>query len=286
MQFGLSTYLFHAERLRREHLAAIARRGFDRIELFALRSHFDYRDPRAWSDLRTWLQDTGVRLHAIHAPISAALVSGVWQQPFSIAAADPGRRVQAVQECRAALEGAREIETGFLVLHLGMPDVGGPADADNDRPSAVHSLHQIHETASAAGVRLALEVIPNVLSTTEALLALLEDETDLADAGICLDFGHAFLMGDLIDAIESTAGHLVTTHVHDNHRRRDDHLVPLDGQIDWSVALMAVQKIGYDGTLVLELDPAGNADAVLARAAAARDRMIRLTGDAGLSEPG
>ena len=43
-------------------------------------------------------------------------------------------------------------------------------------------------------------------------------------------------MGDLVDAIEAVAGHLVTTHLHDNRRKSDDHLVPFEGAIDWAEA--------------------------------------------------
>ena len=43
-RFGISTHLFHEQPLERAHLADIAAAGFDLIELFATRSHIDYRD--------------------------------------------------------------------------------------------------------------------------------------------------------------------------------------------------------------------------------------------------
>ena len=61
------------------------------------------------------------------------------------------------------------------------------------------------------------------------LVRLIEEELDGVDVGICLDYGHAHLMGDLGEAIETVSGHLWTTHVHDNGGRRDDHLVPFAG---------------------------------------------------------
>ena len=65
--------------------------------------------------------------------------------------------------------------------------------------------------------------------------------------------GHAFLMGDLTDAIEIVSGELMTTHVHDNRGRSDDHLVPFDGMIDWPTALMSLEKVGYEGLIMFEL---------------------------------
>jgi sugar phosphate isomerase/epimerase len=122
---------------------------------------------------------------------------------------------------------------------------------------------------------VAVEVIPNALSTPAALVRLIEDETDGLDAGICLDYGHAHLMGDIGEAIEEVSGHLLTTHVHDNRRRTDDHLPPFSGSIDWDVAMMETQKIGYDGILMFEVADPGDAAETLRRCADARERLER-----------
>ena len=44
MRFGISTHLYHDQRLSRDHLAQIAAHGFEAVEVFATRSHFDYHD--------------------------------------------------------------------------------------------------------------------------------------------------------------------------------------------------------------------------------------------------
>ena len=73
--------------------------------------------------------------------------------------------------------------------------------------------------------------------------------------------------GDLLDAIETVSEHLIATHVHDNRGRTDDHLVPFDGTIDWPAALTAVQKVGYDGTLLFEIAAHGSPKDTLAQGA-------------------
>ena len=81
-------------------------------------------------------------------------------------------------------------------------------------------------------------------------------------------------MGDLGEAIETISGTLFTTHVHDNGGRRDDHLVPYAGGINWDVAMMETQKIGYDGVLMFEVgDTGGDPVDVLKRSAKARERL-------------
>ena len=39
--------------------------------------------------------------------------------------------------------------------------------------------------------------------------------------------------------------------------------MPFDGTIDWDAALMTMQKIGYDGTYLMELANTGSPAAVL-----------------------
>ncbi|MGE5359396.1 MAG: sugar phosphate isomerase/epimerase family protein [Bacteroidales bacterium] len=244
------------------HLADVRAHGFEAVELFAVRGHFNYQDAAAAEALATWLRSTGVRLHSVHCPIVESLVGGRWGAAYNNATTDGAARDAAVREAIAAIELAAVLPYDYLVVHLGLPSSQRPGPGDNDREQAKRSVEQIHAVAERRGVRLALEVIPNTLSTPESLVTMIEEELELPHVGICLDFGHAFLMGDLVDALETVAGHMITTHVHDNRGKTDDHLVPFEGRIDWPSALMAVQKIGYDGTLLLELqstEPAGHA---------------------------
>jgi sugar phosphate isomerase/epimerase len=273
--FGVSTHLFHGSRLTREHLVHIAAHGFDEVEVFATRSHFDYHDDAAIGQLAEWLSDTRLRLHSMHAPIFEGLAGGQWIGPLSNASTDERRRAAAQAETRAALAVARRLPYRFLVVHLGIPSGAPMLAGDNDPAAARRSLEETVALAAESGVRVAVEVIPNALSKPETLVRLIEDQLDGLDIGICLDYGHANLMGDLAEAIETVSGHLWTTHVHDNGGRNDDHLVPYSGTIDWDVAMTETQKIGYDGVLMLEVADSGNPVDVLKRSAAARERLER-----------
>jgi sugar phosphate isomerase/epimerase len=275
-RFGVSTHLYHRERLSRDHLVEIAAHGFETIELFAMAGHFDYHNPAAVADLQEWLADAGLTLHSIHAPIVESLDGTRWGPSFSNAATDEPVRLRALAEAEAALAIARRIPTGFLVLHLGRPTSEAPVGTDNSRAAVRRSLDALYPKTEPLGVRLALEVIPNNLSTAGSLVQLLEEDMEMPGAGICLDFGHANLLGDLIDTIEVISGHLVTTHVHDNRGRSDDHLVPFQGTIDWEAALTAVQKVGYEGTYMLELANRSTPRQTLEQAQQARTRFERI----------
>jgi sugar phosphate isomerase/epimerase len=285
-QFGVSTHLYHGQRLSRDHLLEIAAHGFDTIEVFATRTHFDYHNPSAVADLQQWMAEAGLTLHGIHAPIMNAYEGGRWIGPLSLASSDADARAQAVAETEHALHIARRIPVKVLVTHLGFPRTAaqagalreGSGQAQDGRAAARRSIEELQRVAAPLGVQIAVEVIPNELSRAGSLVHFVEDDVNLEECpvGICLDFGHAHMEGDLIDAIEIVSEHFVTTHIHDNRGRADDHLVPFEGTIDWPAALTAIQKVGYEGPLMFEVAAHGSARETLARAQRARQKMEKM----------
>jgi sugar phosphate isomerase/epimerase len=279
-RFGVSTHLYHGERLQQRHLLDIAAHGFETLEVFATRSHFDYHDDKAIEALRGWLHDSKLELRSVHAPITDSLANDKWgERIYSTATRDHAARQAAVREVEAALGIARQIPFTFLVVHLGVPASLNPGPDDNSRDAAIRSIEEIHGMAEPLGVQVALEVMGNDLSTPWALIDILERTFDGANLGICMDVGHAHLLGDTPEAIETTSEYLVTTHIHDNRRQQDDHLVPFEGSINWGATIMAFEKIGYDGVLMYEVRNTDGPALVLDRAARARQKLEGLMGD-------
>ena len=172
-RFGISTHLFHEHRLSREHLVHIAAHGFDAIELFATRAHFDYHDDRAAAELAEWLADTGLELHSVHAPIVGAIKGGKWVDPFSNASRDEAIRKTALHETEAAIALAKHIPYRHLVVHLGTPATERVAANDNQPELARRTVEELFEKAGRERVRVALEVsgacagAPHVSGTLE-----------------------------------------------------------------------------------------------------------------------
>lgn len=277
MEFGVSTHLSAARPLDAATLAAIKRHGFDAVEVFALAGHVDYETDAGAAALAGWLADAGVRLHSVHAPIAESLADGAWGRAYSTAAADSARRQEAIDQIRRTVAYTARAGGQYVIVHPGVPEAMAEGARDNDVGALIKTLDALDEEAADAGITLAVEVIPAPLGTADAVADLL-DGGDRRAAGVCLDFGHAHLLGGVVDAIETVGEHLVTTHVHDNRRTQDDHLFPFDGTIDWPSAVMAMQKIGYDGVWMFELKSvaADAIDAALARAAEVRARLEAL----------
>jgi sugar phosphate isomerase/epimerase len=277
MRFGLSTHLFHGERLSRAHLETIKAAGFDLVEIFATRTHIDYHDARHLDDVRRWLDELGLAASSVHGPICESFTGGVWGRAFSNASTQTARRDEAVAETVTAFDAARRLGAAFLVVHLGLPRFPEFPPGDNDAGAVRRSVEALARAADASGVQLALEVIPNALSTPDVLLDMLDDLE--IDAGICLDFGHAHLDAGAPEAAEALSGHVITTHVHDNKGQLDNHLVPFDGTVDWPATLMAMSKVGYSGPLMFEVADHGDAPGTLARTVRARTRLQAILDD-------
>jgi sugar phosphate isomerase/epimerase len=173
-----------------------------------------------------------------------------------------------------------------FVVHAGTPAPARPGDgAAASRDGARRSIEALAGLAAPLGVRIAVEVgdgrapacrpAAADFSRASSLVHFIEADVD-AEVGICLDFGQAHLEGDLVDTIEVVSEHVIAAHLHDNQGRADDHLMPLDGTIDWPAALTALQKIGYDDTLMFEIVRRGSARDTLGRALAARRKMEGL----------
>lgn len=151
--FGISTHLYLSDRLDRDHLVEIAAHGFEAVEVFAVRDHFDYHDRRAALALTEWLDDTRLTLPSMHAPHRG----GRHQ-----------RRLRAVKETTAALNLATLVPYQILVLHCGLPAPHGQP-ADNQVASMIRSLEQLSPVAAER--RPILERAVKARARFEALLA-------------------------------------------------------------------------------------------------------------------
>ena len=249
MKQGLSTHLFVEEKLSLERLKEVRAFGFDTLEIFALKPHFDYQDKKLAADLATWLRDQPGFLQSLHTPFCMDYQARASREWLSIADPERFRREKAVDEIRRSLEFSEKVSFLFAVVHMGAPE-----DRFSHRhlDAIYHSLETLLPFAAARGVKLALENIPNELSPVERIRQFLED-AQLPEVGICFDSGHSHLRADPHGEIRDGEGWIVATHLHDNHRKKDEHLLPFDGDIDWAKVLEAFEDIQYSGSLIMEL---------------------------------
>jgi sugar phosphate isomerase/epimerase len=237
MERVLSTYLFVNRKLTPGLLAEIGRAGFQAVELFCTRTHFDYRTPEAVRELADWFSAHGLAVHSLHAPTDRDLYpgreSGV---PISICDTERLRRLDAVDEVKRALDLAEHFPFRFLVQHVGTSrEPAEPRSWD----AAFSSLEHLVVFAKQRGVTIALENTPGELATPWNLRHFIE-QTRLQGLRLCFDTGHAHMEEGVERSFEAMRDLAVTTHVHDNHGEKDEHLFPYEGTIDWNATLKAL----------------------------------------------
>jgi sugar phosphate isomerase/epimerase len=84
------------------------------------------------------------------------------------------------------------------------------------------------------------------------LLSIL-DLGHLNHVGVCLDVGHAHMTVGVSGAISTLGGRIASTHIHDNHGVKDEHLWPGEGSIDWPATMNALGKLPTPPALTLEI---------------------------------
>jgi sugar phosphate isomerase/epimerase len=281
MQRLLSTYLFVSRKFTHEHLEQIAGAGFQGVEIFCTRSHFEYSmkpEVRAMADA---LEAHHLQLASMHAPtsrdLSAMRESGT---PLSICEVERVRRVEAMDELKRVIDVADDLPYSRLILHMG----GSRETADpRKRDAAFSTLEHLILHAHHAGVAICVENTTSEMGDPAYLRAFM-DETRLTGLRFNFDVGHAHLADfpehERLEKSFSPLRELVSSvHLHDNHGEKDEHLPPYDGTIDWPNAVKILQSARQTRLpIVLELKEKTGAEApsIAEQLAAARKSMDKF----------
>lgn len=276
----LSTYICRDQPLTASLLGAIHHAGIDGVEIFCGTAHFDYRSTDAIRELKELLEENRLELHGLHAPTernsTAGRDSGV---PISIADTERIRRIDAVDEVKRALDVAEIIPFRFFAQHLAT----GRQEADPRKfEAAFSSLEHLVIFAKQRGVTVAVQNTANELGSPAALKQFIK-ETHLNDLRICFDIGHAHIDDGVLDGFELLRDRIVTTHIHDNHGEKDEHLLPYAGTIDWDAALAAFSSMPEPLPLVLELKEQSPGVPSLDQIRVALDKLERHLNEKGVS---
>jgi sugar phosphate isomerase/epimerase len=262
MQFALSTYLFVNERLTGHILDKILATGISEIEIFAARQHLDYHDPNHVRDVAQWFQDHDLKLHSLHAPLFADHDWGrSGGSPISVTYLQRRLRINSMEEIKRAIEVAEQLPFKYLILHLGLPEEEYEIEKYD---AALTSLEHLKIYAKERGAQILLENVPNQLTTPERILQFIQ-YSRMDDLRICFDTGHAHMASGVEPAFRALKERILSTHVHDNNREKDDHLLPFEGGIDWVQTVRDFRALDGQFPVLFEVRNYGPAFATLGR---------------------
>ena len=279
----LSTYMFVSRRLTTELLGQISEAGFEAVEIFGTRSHFDYTTKQEIQAMASALSQHRLVVASLHAPTSRDLsATREGGTPLSITEVERVRRIEAMDELKRVIDVAEDLPYSRLILHMG----GSRETADpRKRDAAFSSLEHLVLHARHVGVTIAVENTTSEMGDPAYLRAFV-DETRLTGLRFNFDIGHAHLAdGPEAERIEKGFAPLrelaVSAHLHDNHGERDEHLPPYDGSIDWESTVKILKSAPEpDIALTLEMKEKTGHDAPstpeqLAAASESLDRFER-----------
>jgi len=239
MEFGISTQIHRQQPVTVGLLESIRKAGYERFELFCNRPHLDFHDSGLLRSLGRWFRENALPPPSIHLPFVEHIgpKQKMWISPLASERRD---RESALDEFKRVLELAEHVTPSYVVIHLGNP-------GDAFHPMAFdYAYAAIAQIRTFAGVRIMIENIPNEISTIERIQEF-KTAADVPDLGICYDTGHGHLQG-----VTKGFEHIHTTHIHDNHGQRDEHLWPFEGALDWPALIERLIVAKYRGPFIFE----------------------------------
>lgn len=199
----------------------------------------------------------GIRVNSLHAPYSKDL---------DITAPSETDRRRAVEEIIAAAAALPRIGGQTLVLHGGSENEKAVDSPVQRLDQSIKSLGEIYVFCRKIGIRMAIEdMLAHLLGGRTREVEWIVGKLP-PDVGICLDTGHSFLSGDLLGRLRAFAPRLITLHVHDNRGKKDDHLPPGEGNINWPELTNALEATGFRGQLILEITGSARLQEAITRA--------------------
>ena len=272
MRKAISTYLFRQAVLGVHLLDQVARAGFEGVEIYCDRQHFDYTNPGHVREIAEWFADSPVKLYSLHAPLSHDPEGTSHHSVVSIAFVEKQRRQDSMDEIKRAMEVAENVPFRYLVTHLGVP---GEEFDPRKFDAALTSLEHLHLFASQRGIEILLENIPNELSTPSRLLEFFQ-HTHLHNLRVCFDCGHAQLDGNVQEELTKLGSSVAAVHLHDNGGTTDEHRFPFEGILSWKEFIPKLARIAPGAAWLLEVRDAERSHLDLEKAAGVFARFEQI----------
>ena len=221
--------------------------GFTLLEICSFPDHLPYYNHEAVKRARDEIDKLGMEAFSFHAPFA---------DEIDITALDPGKRQHALEALLSACDAAAILGARHIVIHPGPEREGKPPVEElyQRMRNAAEVLSTVATHCRKLGLLLLMEnMLPHLLFGHTSDILYMLGAIKETNVGTCLDTGHANLSGELFNVVHKMSGHLRMIHANDNNGDRDAHLVPGEGNIDWTRIVQELANVNFRGTVILEL---------------------------------
>jgi sugar phosphate isomerase/epimerase len=264
MKFGAPVWPFQWDPPYEDTIRRIAKLGFKAVELIAWqRDVFEsYYTPQRVKALRLLIDDLGLEL------------SEFVSTPPGMASPDPAARKKSVEHFKQLVDlgvelGAKLVNTvapnpfelpfpRIMLKHVYQEwtlEFDPKLDWKQNWADYVGVVRQFCDICQDAGVKYALEPHPYRWMRNAASMMRLIDHVGSPALGMNFDPSHLFPMGEMSQAVVyEVSDRIFHTHFSDNDGTSNAHWRPGKGKIDWKGVLQALQAVGYNGVISIELE--------------------------------
>ena len=152
-----------------------------------------------------------------------------------------------------AIDVASTLGTDIVSFWSGAPDESSPESKSIAR--LVGWCWELADFAAKMRVRIAFEPEPGMFIDTMLRFQELNDRVKRGNFGLTLDVGHVHCLNDgsIVDHIRRWKDKLWNVHIEDMRKGVHEHLMLGDGEMDFPPILRALDEIGYEGGVFVEL---------------------------------
>ena len=170
----------------------------------------------------------------------------------SLISPNPKHRADRIVMIQRTLQFARDIGARNISITSGRMLGGMPPE--RAARQFVESIKPVLDRADTMGVDLGIECEPGLFLEYVAELREWINRLNHPRLGANLDIGHSQVIGETIPyEVEMLRGRIWNMHVEDIPGRKHYHMIPGEGTLDWQSLKSALERIGYDRYLTVEL---------------------------------
>jgi sugar phosphate isomerase/epimerase len=177
-----------------------------------------------------YARNAGLFIENIHTPVQE-------QNNLSLDNLDGESVFQCYLQC---INDCSEFNIPSMVIHL-------PEDKYPINKLGMERVEGIINQAEEFNVNIAFENLGNIHNVAHVL-----NFTDSKKIGFCYDSCHHANYAIEDDLLGKYGNRLMAIHLHDNGGEKNQHQLPFDGNIDWSMVMQKIVFTGYKGATTLE----------------------------------
>lgn len=192
-------------------------------------------------------KNSGVEFTSLHAPFSADI---------SFSHPDSGMRQMAVDKIKKAISSAAKIGIKTIVMHPSGAHYENYPDREVLIRQCVSLVGEVYAHCKGLGVTLAVENLTGkgLCGTPEEMIRLLKEYDELK---VCFDTNHCthILPEDYLDALLKAGmkGRIAAVHISDYFLKKELHLLPGEGKINWEAVLSKLEELDFNGVFMYEV---------------------------------